>query len=258
MVRVDPRTNQVVASIKVGQGLGDVVLQAGFVWVGNHDDSTVSKIDPSTNKVVDTIPLPPPTGFLGVSPGAIWVASKANNEVMKIDPSTDHVIASVLVGGGPTWMSFAAGSIWVCIHDSSIYGVTRVDATTNKVLANIDIGSAQGYNCGGIATSNGEVWAGLIDSTQSNDEGLVRIDPSTNKVVTTILLPESAVTSSFAADAQGLWVSQTTQGLFRISPTTNQATGYLRVPVASGVAVGAGSVWVVTGDGTLMRIAPAS
>jgi YVTN family beta-propeller protein len=257
VLRVDPKTNQVVATIKVGQGLGDVVLEAGFVWVGNHDDSTISKIDPRTNKVVDTIPLPPPTGFLTVSPGAIWVASKANDEVMKIDPSTDQVITSIMVPGGPTWMAFAAGSVWVCIHDGSAYGVTRVDATTNKVLANIDIGSANGYYCQGIAASNGEVWAGLLDSSQNYDEGLVRIDPTTNKVVTTIFLPQSAVSCAFTGDAQGVWIAEA-EGLFHISSTTNQATGYLHMPVASGVTVGAGSVWVVTGDGTLSRIAPAS
>src|SRR5262245_12102640 len=86
VVRVDPKTNQVVAKIPVGHGSGEVRLGAGFVWVLNHDDGTVSKIDPQTNTVIATIALPPPLGFLGVTPGAIWVANRRQGKVMKLDP----------------------------------------------------------------------------------------------------------------------------------------------------------------------------
>jgi YVTN family beta-propeller protein len=245
-----------VATIHVGHGLGDVVLEGGFVWVGNHDDSTVSKIDPKTNKVVDTIALPPPTGFLGVSPGSVWIASKANDEVMKIDPGTDKVVASVLVPGGPTWSSFGAQSLWVCIHDSTSLGLSRLDPTTNTVLATIDIGSTQGYSCGGVAASDSGVWVELLDSTQTYDLGMVRIDPATNKVVATIILPQSSPTSTLAVDGQGVWSSVPDLGIFYISAKTNQATGFLSMQDPSAIAVGAGSVWVINSQGSLMRVTP--
>jgi YVTN family beta-propeller protein len=255
VLRVDPTTNQVVATIHVGHGLGNVVLEGGFVWVSNHDDSTVSKIDSKTNKVVDTIALPPPTGFLGVSPGTVWVASKANDEVMKIDPSTDQVVASILVPGGPSWSSFGAKSLWVCMHDSTAVGLTRLDPTTNNVQATIDIGSTEGYSCGGVAASDSGVWAELLDSTQTFDLGMVRIDPATNKVVATILLPQSSQ-GTLAVDGQGIWASAPDVGLFNISAKTNLATGFLSIQDPSEIAVGAGSVWVVDTQGSLMRITP--
>jgi YVTN family beta-propeller protein len=256
VVRVDPTTNQVVATIHVGHGLGDVVLQGGFVWVGNHDDSTVSKIDPKSNKVVDTIALPPPTGFLGTSPGTVWVASKGNSEVMKIDPSTDKVVTSVMVPGGPTWSSFGARSLWICIHDSSAVGLARMDLTTNNADTTIDIGSTQGYSCGGVAASDSGVWVELLDSTQTYDLGMARIDPATNKVVATIILPQSSQTSTLAVDGQGVWSAVPDLGLLYISTKTNQATGFLSMQDPYAIAVGAGSVWVMNSQGSLMRVTP--
>jgi YVTN family beta-propeller protein len=259
VVRVDPRTNQVVAAIPVGHGLGDVRLGAGFVWVVNHDDGTVSKIDPQTNTVVATIALPPPLGFLGATPGAVWVANRRQGKVMKLDPQTNKVVATIAIADGPAWMTYAAGSLWVCDLEAEQYGVTRVDPTTNTMVAQIDVGSSQGYKCGGItASDDGAIWAVLQDSSQTYDLGLVRIDPATNKVVATLLIPQNNLTSAIAADAQGVWYTQPELGLIRISPKTNQAVGFLKMSGATGVAVGAGAVWVLNSDGDLMRVTPAA
>jgi YVTN family beta-propeller protein len=259
VVRVDPKTNQAVATIPVGHGPGDLRLGAGFVWVVNHDDGTVSKIDPQTNAVVATIALPPPLGFLGASPGAVWVANRRQGEVMKLDPQTNKVVATIPIADGPAWMAYAAGSLWVCDLEAEQYGVTRVDPTTNTAVAQIDVGSSKGYKCAGISTSDdGAIWAVLQDNSQTYNLGLVRIDPATDKVVTTLLLPKNSLSSSIAADAQGVWYTQPDLGVIRISPKTNRAVGLLKMSGAAGVAVGAGAVWAVNGDGDLMRVTPAA
>jgi len=142
------------------------------------------------------------------------------------------------------------------MRDSTLVGLTRLDPTTNKVLATIDIGSTQGYSCGGVAASDSGVWVELLDSTQTYDEGMVRIDPATNKVVATILFPQSSPTCTLAVDGQGVWSSAPDLGLFSISAKTNQATGFLSMERPSEIAVGAGSVWVLNSQGSLMRIMP--
>jgi hypothetical protein len=86
----------------------------------------------------------------------------------------------------------------------------------------------------------------------------VRIDPATNKVVATLLLPESNLFSAIAADAQGVWYAQSDLGLIRISPKSNQAVGFLSMSGVKGVAVGAGAVWAMNSDGDLMRVTPAA
>lgn len=259
VVRVDPKTNQVVATIPVGHGSGDLRLGAGFVWVVNHDDGTVSKIDPQTNTVVATIALPPPLGFLGASPGAVWVANRRQGQVMKLDPHTNQVVATIPIADGPAWMTYAAGSLWVCSLEAEQYGVTRVDPKTNTMVAQIDVGSSKGYKCAGITTSDdGAIWAVLQDSSQTYNLGLVRIDPATNKVVATLLFQKNNLSSSIAADAQGVWYAQPELGLIHISPKTNQAVGFLKMSGAAGVAVGAGAVWALNSDGDLMRVTPAA
>jgi hypothetical protein len=161
-----------------------------------------------------------------------------------------------MVPGGPSWSSFGAKSLWVCIHDSTAVGLTRLDPTTNAVQATIDIGSTQGYSCGGVAASDSGVWVELLDSTQTEELGMARIDPATNKVVATILLPQSSVTSALAFDGQGVWSSVPDLGLFYISAKTNLATGFLSMQDPSAIAVGAGSVWVMNSQGSLMRVTP--
>jgi streptogramin lyase len=257
LVRVDPTTNKIVATIHVGHGVGSVVLEGGYVWVGNRDDSTVAKVDPRTNTVVDTIALPPPTDFLGVSPGAVWVAAKDNNTIRRIDAQTDHVVDTVISYGEPWWTTFGTGSLWVCNQQGFGVGVTRMDPVSSKVLVDIDLAPGKYYSCDAIAAADDGIWAELLDADV--DLGLVRIDPATNKVVTTILLPQTSGPSALATDAHGVWLVRRDQGLLRVSPLTHRASGFLSVPEGVlGIAVGAGSVWAVNGNGTLLRITPAS
>jgi YVTN family beta-propeller protein len=58
LIRIDPRTREVVARIPIDVGPLDVGAGAGAVWVTNRESGTVLRIDPRTNKVVKTIRLP--------------------------------------------------------------------------------------------------------------------------------------------------------------------------------------------------------
>jgi streptogramin lyase len=136
--------------------------------------------------------------------------------------------------------------------------VTRLEPVTNQVQAQIDVGSADGYFCGGVVATDGAVWIELLDTTLSNVLGLARIDPTTNRVIATVPVPQNAGADPLAVDAQGVWVVQPAWGLFRIDPQTNQAVGLLRMSAGAGVALGAGSVWLTISNGTVLRITPAS
>ena len=57
VVRVDPKTFEVVATIPVGDEPKDVVTHGGFVWVVNSKSNTVTRIDPETNRVAGA-PIP--------------------------------------------------------------------------------------------------------------------------------------------------------------------------------------------------------
>jgi YVTN family beta-propeller protein len=253
--RVDPNTNAVVATIDVGQGPGDVAVQGGFVWVLNHGDSTVSKIDSQTNKVVATITLPPPIGHLAVSPGAVWVASIAGNEIRKIDPQTDKVVATIQSSDGPAAMSYGAGSLWVCGWTDG--AVVRLNPATNQTIKRFDIGTALGNACAGIYALDNTVWVELFSGENDSGAMVNRVDPVANTVGKIYSLPDN-LTEGIVADAQGAWVIDPGTGLYRIDPQTEKAVAVLAKANGGGLALGDGSVWLATSDGSLLRITPAS
>jgi YVTN family beta-propeller protein len=60
------------ATIPVGRQPTTVVMGQGAVWVANKLDNSVSRIDPKTNRVVATIPVPDGVADLAVGRAAVW------------------------------------------------------------------------------------------------------------------------------------------------------------------------------------------
>ena len=55
VIRIDERTNQILATIDVGGWVDDVAVGAGSVWVVLPEDAAVLRIDPVTNQVSNRI-----------------------------------------------------------------------------------------------------------------------------------------------------------------------------------------------------------
>jgi YVTN family beta-propeller protein len=88
LLRIDPRSNKVIAKIRVGAAPNGIAVSPGAVWVADSQDGTLSKIDPATNRVVSA-PLPVgdyPTGAL-YAYGALWVADNQDKTVVRINRS---------------------------------------------------------------------------------------------------------------------------------------------------------------------------
>lgn len=265
-LRVDPRTNTVVARVTVGRSdFGLVALGDNAVWVsgasygatsGGPQTAKVFHIDPRTNSVVGVVDFPD-SRIIGVAvaPGAVWVTNYDTDRVSVIDPRTNKVVARLPTYSGPFGASYGAGSVWVCNYHGGQYGLTRWDPETRQPIAQIDVGDAQGLECGGVVALPNAVWVALGD-TSAGQSSLERIDPATNRVVGLIAEP-GAQTYDFAADGHGVWTWFPTTGLYRADPVTNQYVGALPSSGAAGVAVGAGSVWLAhPQSGELLRIMP--
>jgi YVTN family beta-propeller protein len=50
-----------------------IAVGEGAVWVANHDGRSISRIDPKTNRVVATIRLGNPRSEIAAGEGSIWV-----------------------------------------------------------------------------------------------------------------------------------------------------------------------------------------
>jgi virginiamycin B lyase len=120
--RVDPHTNLVVETIKVGKAPRFIATGADGVWTLNQGDGSVTRIDPKTNKVAATVEVGVPGGGgdIAVGEGSVWVTS-FDFPLSRIDPSTNTVVQqfvgkggdAVRVGLGSVWLSnLEAGVVW--------------------------------------------------------------------------------------------------------------------------------------------------
>lgn len=190
LLRIDPTTNSVAATIPLGAAPEGVVVTDGAVWVAEHDQGAVVRIDPATNAVVKRINVGPSgsNGPLEMTVGAagVWVNVPNENRVVHIDPSTNAVAGYVEESGQP----IADGaSVWVETRS----GLDRIDPTTDKVVAHIALPGPNAWGAAGL----GSVWV-------STASGLARVDETTNRLVG--LLPNTPK-ADIAVTAGSVWLA---------------------------------------------------
>ena len=113
VVRVDPATNSVVATIPVTDGAGWTAASADAVWVTTP--TGLARIDPQTNTVTATIPLAgaPALGDPDVVAGKLWVPQIHRNSLAVVDPATNTVTQTVQGRNGPFVVTQIGGEAWV-------------------------------------------------------------------------------------------------------------------------------------------------
>ena len=118
VLRLDPHSNSVVASIATGSGAHDIAVDDNGVWVTNYRDNSVSRIDPTTNTVAATIDGVGSGVGICACDGAIMVSTQGQG-VSRIDPSTNRVTPVVSLDEWNYGIACGDGELWV----SSVTGV---------------------------------------------------------------------------------------------------------------------------------------
>ncbi|HVF77339.1 MAG TPA: ABC transporter substrate-binding protein, partial [Solirubrobacteraceae bacterium] len=136
VVRIDPRTNRIVATIR---GLQARAVAAGAgVWVLGID-GTIARIDRRTNRIAvrDRIGASA-VASLTAGGGAAWVSAPGDGTVWRVDPGPRLVMRTIDVGAGAGDLSFGAGSVWVA---NPLRGtLARIDPATNRVTRTLQLG----------------------------------------------------------------------------------------------------------------------
>jgi YVTN family beta-propeller protein len=73
VTRIDRLTLGTIKKIPTGTGAGGIAIGEGSVWVCNYVAGTVSRIDPKTNKVVATIKVGKSPASVAATKDRIWV-----------------------------------------------------------------------------------------------------------------------------------------------------------------------------------------
>jgi DNA-binding SARP family transcriptional activator len=231
---------------------------------------TSAIIDPSTGKFA-----PGPGG--GVKPGPmgvvghkLWILTRGNAQIQPYDLRTQRESPPFPAGTSPYAIVADANGAWVTqrkpfvtwIGRPASYNADHPYATPVAPTQNISVPLR---GAGGEAYGGGYVW--VIPGPLSTGNRVALIDVRRRRFHSTIPLGPGLQTSALAYGYRAAWIAawdpqHSTAWLARVRPGSDRPeslaleTGDGAGPLA--VAVGDGSVWVVTSRGNLLRVDPKS
>ena len=184
-----------------------IAFAAGAVWVVLHHEWKVVRIDPATNTVVATISLGsglPEDGpqELTAANGVVYVGGSSGHggpaALERIDPATNTVTPVIDAANGCDAKAATGTHVWLAVGDTGCGpglagSLLDIDTVSKSVVGSVALAGSP-Y---AVAAGWGSVWA-LTDE-------LSRVDPATHAVTGTIPLPAGMAFA--AADAQQLWLA---------------------------------------------------
>jgi streptogramin lyase len=245
LVEVDPKTNVVLRTVDVARVGRPTLLAAGegAVWIADRGPGVAARelwrYDPQSGELaaLPTVRIAP--FGIAVGLGSVWITDALSSAVLRIDPRSGAVTGAfpLVVSGSYPDVSFpvvGAGAVWfVDLADR----IVRVDPVRNEVVAGIELGDVIQLSYR-VAVGEEGLWF-----TRPDDDEVVRVDPSTGRVVD--LVRVGRVPREIAVGGGAVWVANGRDGtVTRIDPGTLDTTvveigGSLR-----DLEFGEGAVWV--------------
>jgi DNA-binding SARP family transcriptional activator len=163
------------------------------LWASDGPSRTVYRLDPESGRILNSIPGVDASA-IAVAEGAAWVAEPRRRDVLQID-ATGRVGNRIRLPGDPIRVAGGASAIWVAIRHPRApvwrprSAVWRIDPKTGRRVAVVSVPATVRR----VAMGAGYVW--VTSGTYQGEPGvpgrggvLSKIDPHTNRVVSTIKL----------------------------------------------------------------------
>ena len=172
-----------------------------------------------------------------VGQGAVWVPNTGDGTVTKIDPHANRVTATLSIGNQLAFYH----------RDCEGKGSVHSFMVTSFHVRDCDLPSA-------VGAGGGALWV-----LKNDDQALLRIDPTTQRIVARISLgfvPFDMEVAGNTVWVGGYWVDQ----LVRIDTASNKIVARLTLPDGvSGIAASSQAVWVAsTVAGVVSRVDPST
>jgi YVTN family beta-propeller protein len=231
VMRLDPKSHEVIDTIPVGSGPVGIAVGAGAVWVANTLAGTVSRIDAATRRVVQTIDVGNTPTAVAFGAGAVWVTNVVDRSVSKIDPVAGAVVRRIDVEAAAGGIAVGDGAVWVT--DPVGNELVRYDMRS-ATPERIRVGSGPTA----VAYGNGAVWV-----TNSLDGTVSLIDA--RRATMTYTIPVGAAPNGVAADLDGAWVTNEVGGtLVHLDQASRETTSTTLGGRPEGVTLANGSLWI--------------
>ena len=158
--RIDPTTNEVIASVEVVPGTFFLAFGEGALWAVASGENLLQRVDPETNAVTGSVKLGEQPGFLTAGEGFVWVQEQGDGTVAKIDPEKLEVVARTKVGESLLYgdIDVADGKVWLRTTEDQTFVV--IDVASTEILARVGRPEGSGairYSPKGIWTSAHDV-----------------------------------------------------------------------------------------------------
>ncbi len=259
---IDPATNRVSVEAPAPQALGDgfdsIVFGEGGLWVVDHEGSLVH-LDPATGAVVAVIRDVQPFDVAVGSHTPVWATFGGLGQgvgttfrtLTEVDPAEDRAIK---------FIPYCKGTCNQFINQSGNASLTVASGSVWVVDAGLQMvwrfDQQNGARQGGIRVPNAADVpraivgaAGAIWVLDNFDDTVVKIDPSKDRVVDSTSLP-GASPVAIGAGAGSIWVLSSNGTVTAIDPSTDSIRQtFFVAKTVNGLAVGDGSVWIAAVTG---------
>ncbi len=258
LVRIDPATNQVAATVRVPGTPGSVAVSRGGIWTADFRGGVLWRHDPATS-ALQRVPSQGEPRDLAALGDDVYVAADGNSlegTVARYDASTgarrdsiDLLACAMAAGEGVVW---AAGCPFVD-RLSAGAGPLRKLAEVFLPFTSPGTASDSRVQFREMTLGAGSLWV-LGDAL---DRRMWRLDARTGAILATMRLPIAPRSVAIAAGTA--WV---TDPLRDTVVPVDIGTGAAGRPIpigrgASGIVAAAGAVWAASAlDGTVARIDP--
>ncbi|HEU5212182.1 MAG TPA: BTAD domain-containing putative transcriptional regulator [Gaiellaceae bacterium] len=172
VVRIDPATNKVVATVPIGSGpaqAGPSALAAGHgqVYVGGNawygGDRFLKRIDSESNAVARVMSTPTGCDWKAADGEHVWLAvggcgPYARGSVIEIDAATGATLGRVSLGAVPIGVTAGLGSIWAVTGDNELL---RIHPGTHKITGRLSFPPGMAL----LTTGAGAVWLACQNGT---------------------------------------------------------------------------------------------
>lgn len=249
VVRIDPATNKIVASIKIsGEACSGLAFGFGSVWAPICGEKpALARIDATKNAISATLSVAPagPEGGIATSGDSVWLVTDAKGTLARIDPSTNSVRQKISIPPGSYNPIFSGGVVWITGVETNV--LTAVDAASAKVLESIPVGPKPRF----LTAGAGSIW-----TLNQGDGTVTRIDEKSRKLIATIPVGIPGAGGDIDYGADSVWPTVFDVPLSRIDAPTNRVVKQWVGKGGDSLRFGFNSLWLTDyKKGLLLRIA---
>ena len=197
VVRVDPQTQSVVETFKVGKIFDqfDMPFLANQIWVLSGSGDKLVGIDVTSNQPNPAIDLGTRCFQLAVVDQMLMATCALDNLVLQIDPAKKEVTARVTVKS-PRFIAGNENGVWI-VQDNA---VVRLDPISLQPIIAFTQLSNVGIS-GDIFVTEDAVWL-------SQESGfLYRIDPASNEIIEQIQTDQNISSGTVLVTSDSVWTT---------------------------------------------------